>query len=102
MADRATLEVKIQPQLKPIHDMNIPPQVTTPRNPAVALVLKLGLDIDLHTVVTAIQCGYDAIAPRPKVHPRVQVAVGHTVVRRRTVQRNRVISLPGCQVAAVI
>lgn len=74
--------------------MNIPPQVPapdntpipTPRHPAVPHVFKLGLDVDLHTVVTAIQCGHGAIAPAQKftrarlaAWVRAQVAAGHQV-----------------------
>ena len=73
-------------QLKPIHDMNTTAQNSTQRNPALRLVFKLGLDVDLHFVVTAIQCGQGAIALAQKfTRPwlldwvRKQVAGGHQV-----------------------
>ena len=53
--------------LKPIHDMKSTPQSAASFNPAITPaiapgchVFKLGLDVDLHFVVTAIQCEHGA------------------------------------------
>jgi len=69
-----------------LHD----PTTTTPTaaagKPAPAHVFKLGLDVDLHFVVTAIQCDHGVIKPAQKFsRPRLlawvkeQVAAGHAV-----------------------
>ena len=79
--------------LKPIHDMNTSAQPSSQLNVPVAAaasvqrhLFKLGLDIDLNFVVTAIQCDHGAIKPAHKwTRPQLlswiqkQVAAGHTV-----------------------
>ena len=52
-------------QIKPIHDTNTSTPTWVQSNPAVAArrqVFKLGLDVDLHNVVTAIQRDEGTIA----------------------------------------
>ena len=78
--------MKINLNLKPIHDMNTTAQNRTQSNPALRQVFKLGLDVDLHFVVTAIQCDQGAIALAQKFSRgqliawvRKQVTAGHTV-----------------------
>ena len=78
--------MKVNLNLKPIHDMNTKSQNPTQSNPARRQVFKRGLDVDLQYVVTAIQCDRGAIAlaqkfTRPWLLDWVskQVAAGHTV-----------------------
>src|SRR5215510_5104322 len=96
--------------LKPIHDMNSSAHQSTKLNPAITTNspapsptsladvssrgaspraqrrFKLGLDVDLNWVVTAIQCEHGAIKPAQKLSRaqllswvRQQVAAGHAV-----------------------
>jgi rRNA maturation protein Nop10 len=89
--------------LKPIHSMHSTPQTCPQLNSAIVVsttasahaaaspsgprhVFKLGLDVDLNFVVTALQCDHGAIKPAQKwtraqlIHwVKQQVAVGHTV-----------------------
>jgi len=78
--------MKVNLNLKPIHDMNTTPQNSTQSNSALRQVFKLGLDVDLHFVVTAIQCDHGAIALAQKFTRdrligwvREKVAAGHQV-----------------------
>jgi transposase len=79
---------------KPLHDLNISTPLPAQSNPAVAgaaapparHVFKLGLDVDLNYVVTAVQCDHGAIKPAAKLTRaqllgwiRQQVAAGHEV-----------------------
>jgi transposase len=74
--------------LNPIHDMNHSSTTPIQSNSPIPAphVFQLGLDVDLHWVVTAIQCGQGAIAlaqkwsrPRLLEWVREQIAAGHTV-----------------------
>jgi transposase len=82
--------------LKPIHDMNSTPHPGTKLNPTITTtasvtthprhVFKLGLDVDLHFVVTALQCDHGAIKPAQKLTRekllawvQQQVQAGHAV-----------------------
>jgi len=81
--------------LKPIHSMRSTTQTSPPLNSAITtpstspdsrLVFKLGLDVDLNFVVTAIQCDHGAIKPAQKftrarllAWVQEQTAAGHTV-----------------------
>lgn len=105
--------MKVNLNLKPIHDMNSQAQPTSKLNPAINAraaaptsldcvssrdsspsssgpaqghVFKLGLDVDLHFVVTATQCDHGAIKPAARwtraqllVWVRQQVRAGHQV-----------------------
>jgi transposase len=83
-------------QIKPLHDRNTSTPTAGQSNPAVAAVpappaparhvFKLGLDVDLRFVVTAIQCDRGTIALAQKFSRgrlvawvQKQVAAGHTV-----------------------
>lgn len=80
-------------QIKPIHDVNTSTATAAQSNPAVPpptpedrRVFKLGLDVDLHNVVTAIQCDRGTIAlPQKLTRAQLlewiqkQVAAGHAV-----------------------
>jgi transposase len=79
-------------QTKPIHDRNSSTTTTAQSNPALSApptarhVFKLGLDVDLHNVVTALQCDRGTIAlPQKFTRARLlawlqaQVAAGHEV-----------------------
>lgn len=75
-------------QIKPIHDTNNSTLSTPQSNPALGQrhVFKLGLDVDLKFVVTAIQCDRGTIAlPQKFTRSRLlewiskQVAAGHVV-----------------------
>jgi len=80
-------------QIKPIHDPNSATANAAQSNPALTgtpppprHVFKLGLDVDLHNVVTAIQCGQGTIAlPQKFTRARLidwvqkQTAAGHRV-----------------------
>lgn len=69
-----------------LHDeTNLKPSLT-PDKSAVALTFKLGLDVDLNTVVTAIQCDHGEIKPAQKFSRarlvawvKQQIAAGHVV-----------------------
>lgn len=72
--------------IKPIHDMNTTAQNATQSNCPLRQVFKLGLDVDLQFVVTAIQCEHGAIALAQKfTRARLldwigkQIAAGHAV-----------------------
>jgi transposase len=76
-------------QIKPIHDLNSSTTSGAQSNPALPAqhhVFKLGLDVDLNNVVTAVQCDQGTIA-LPQKFPRgrlidwiqKQVAAGHEV-----------------------
>jgi transposase len=81
--------MKKQNQIKPIHDGNTSTQLQPEGNAALPPprhVFKLGLDVDLRNVVTAIQCDHGAIALAQKfTRARLldwiqkQIAAGHEV-----------------------
>src|SRR4051794_17052868 len=76
-------------QTKPIHDTNSSTASSAQSNPPVLAqphVFKLGLDVDLHNVVTAIQCDRGTIALAQKFSRarlrdwiQKQIAAGHQV-----------------------
>src|SRR5678810_246492 len=75
-------------QIKPLHDPNTSTVNPAQSNPALAAghVFKLGLDVDLNFVVTAIQCDRGTIAlPQKLTRGRLldwvqkQIAAGHEV-----------------------
>jgi transposase len=78
--------MKNKNQIKPIHGNTHTSNSAPPGNTAVRHVFKLGLDVDLHHLVTAIQCDRGTIAPAQKFSRarllawvQEQVAAGHEV-----------------------
>jgi len=79
-------------QTKPIHDRNTSTQLQPEGNAALPPprhVFTLGLDVDLHHIITAIQCDRGAIALAQKFSRarlvdwvKKQVAAGHQVHTR--------------------
>ena len=69
-----------------LHNMNTTTQNGTLSNPSTQQTFKLGLDVDLKNIVTAIQCGNGAIGYAQKfsrarllVWVKEKIAAGHTV-----------------------